>query len=252
MTIGLTNSQGKALPSLSNPAAVDNVLAGKDFIDLNGNRLIGTAQAKAAETITPGTANRVLTSGQILTGNQTILGDVGLVAANIKKDVNIFGVTGTFSGADIAIQLSNTNTSGGSYSDMFWSCASSLFTGASLLGLYAPKNKILTLTLSWGASFGSHGTYFYCYRKQPANQESSVSLFSATGLSFIPGQASTSYWGSTTQVTGITSPVGSANYFTTTANVAGSKTFVIPSFSSNTMLGIIFDGILNCLAEESA
>lgn len=50
---------------------------------------------KAAETITPGTANQTIAANQYLTGAQTIKGDSNLVAANIKKGASIFGVTGT-------------------------------------------------------------------------------------------------------------------------------------------------------------
>ena len=53
---------------------------------------------KSAATITPGTTNKTIASGTYLTGKQTILGDADLVAGNIKSGVNIFGVTGTYSG----------------------------------------------------------------------------------------------------------------------------------------------------------
>ncbi len=50
---------------------------------------------QSAQTITPTTQNQTIASGQYLTGAQTILGDANLLAENIKKDVSIFGVTGT-------------------------------------------------------------------------------------------------------------------------------------------------------------
>lgn len=53
---------------------------------------------KSAATITPGTTNKTIASGTYLTGAQTIAGDADLVASNIKSGVNIFGVTGTYSG----------------------------------------------------------------------------------------------------------------------------------------------------------
>lgn len=53
---------------------------------------------KAAQTYTPGTSNQTISSGRWLTGAQTIKGDADLVAGNIKKGVNIFGVTGTYDG----------------------------------------------------------------------------------------------------------------------------------------------------------
>ena len=62
-------------------------------------KTVGTAQA--AQTITPGTTDQTIASGKYLTGAQTILGDADLVAGNIKKDVQIFGVTGTYEGASL-------------------------------------------------------------------------------------------------------------------------------------------------------
>ena len=53
---------------------------------------------KATATITPGTTDQTISSGQYLTGAQTIKGDTNLIAANIRKGVTIFGITGTFTG----------------------------------------------------------------------------------------------------------------------------------------------------------
>lgn len=53
---------------------------------------------KGATTYTPTTTNQTISSGQYLTGAQTILGDANLLAENIKKDVSIFSVVGTYEG----------------------------------------------------------------------------------------------------------------------------------------------------------
>lgn len=53
---------------------------------------------QSAQTITPTTTNQTIASGKYLTGTQTILGDANLLAENIKKDVVIFGITGTYEG----------------------------------------------------------------------------------------------------------------------------------------------------------
>lgn len=50
---------------------------------------------KGATTYTPSTTAQTIASGTFLTGTQTISGDSNLVAENIKKDVTIFGITGT-------------------------------------------------------------------------------------------------------------------------------------------------------------
>lgn len=54
---------------------------------------------KSAQTYTPTTADQTIASGQYLTGAQTIKGDANLLAANIKKNVVLFSVTGTYEGA---------------------------------------------------------------------------------------------------------------------------------------------------------
>lgn len=61
--------------------------------------MTGTISKKAAATITPGTADQTIASGQYLTGAQTIKGDGNLSAGNIKKGVSIFGVAGTYAGS---------------------------------------------------------------------------------------------------------------------------------------------------------
>lgn len=58
--------------------------------------LTASVTTKAAATITPGTSNQTIAAGTYITGTQTISGDADLTAANIKKGVQIFGVTGTY------------------------------------------------------------------------------------------------------------------------------------------------------------
>lgn len=64
---------------------------------VNGGTKSATKQltVQAAQTITPGTSDKTIAAGKYLTGTQTIKGDSNLVPENIKKDVSIFGVTGT-------------------------------------------------------------------------------------------------------------------------------------------------------------
>ena len=63
-----------------------------------------------ATTYTPGTTNQTITSGRYLVGTQTILGDSNLIAGNIKKDVSIFGVTGTYEGSSGGTVVQPTTT----------------------------------------------------------------------------------------------------------------------------------------------
>lgn len=74
-------------------AGVGDVLAGKTFYQ-GGVKRTGTIPSKGAATITPGTANQVISAGQYLSGAQTILGSPNLLSENIKRGVDIFGVNG--------------------------------------------------------------------------------------------------------------------------------------------------------------
>ena len=69
---------------------------------------------QSAQTITPGTSNKTISSGRYLTGTQTIQGDANLKAENIKKGVSIFGVAGSHecesggSGAGLVVKSGST------------------------------------------------------------------------------------------------------------------------------------------------
>lgn len=71
-----------------------------------GGTKSGTKQLdiQAARTWTPTTSDQTINSGVYLTGAQTIKGDSNLIASNIKKDVSIFGVTGTLTGASSEVR----------------------------------------------------------------------------------------------------------------------------------------------------
>lgn len=61
---------------------------------------IGSDIAQIAETTyTPGTNNQTIVSGQYLSGDQIIEGDINLIPSNIKNGISIFGVSGTYSGS---------------------------------------------------------------------------------------------------------------------------------------------------------
>lgn len=79
-------------------AAAGDIRTGKTAY-VNGSKVTGTLAEKSAQTYTPGTVDQTISSGRILTGTQTIKGDAKLVPGNIKKDVQIFGVTGSYEGS---------------------------------------------------------------------------------------------------------------------------------------------------------
>lgn len=75
-------------------ATVAEVMAGKKFYSNDKTLKTGTAQKKAAQTYTPGTANQTIPAGVITTGVQTILGDTDLKPENIRDGIDIFGKVG--------------------------------------------------------------------------------------------------------------------------------------------------------------
>lgn len=78
---------------------------------------------QAAQTITPSTMDKTISSGRYLTGTQTIKGDANLVAENIKNGVSIFGITGSYEAGE----------SGGS-GEGIETCVLTLYTSGPIVG----------------------------------------------------------------------------------------------------------------------
>ena len=75
-------------------AVATDMLDGKTgYVD--GVKVTGTIQSKAAATYTPGTSDQTISGAQYLSGTQTIKGDANLIAGNILKGKTIFGVSGS-------------------------------------------------------------------------------------------------------------------------------------------------------------
>lgn len=70
------------------------------IVEAVSNTYVGSGVTKkSAQTITPSTSDQTISSGQYLSGDQTIKGDSNLLASNIKSGVSIFGVSGSYSGS---------------------------------------------------------------------------------------------------------------------------------------------------------
>ena len=93
--------------TLTGTAAVGNVLTGSTFYSTDAKtKLTGTMPNRGTVNITPSTTNQAITSGYH-SGSGVVYGDADLVAGNIKRGVNIFGVTGT---ADTFIHSTSTTS----------------------------------------------------------------------------------------------------------------------------------------------
>ena len=110
---------------------------------------------QAAQTITPGTANKTIASGKYLTGTQTIKGDANLVAGNIKSGVSIFGVAGSYAG-------SGTSGSGGAQ------IATGSFTPADVTLMDIP-------VVVSGLGFKPKAVYIYASENQTVKVSGSLS-----------------------------------------------------------------------------
>lgn len=80
-------------PNVSTAGYISSGTAGNSSVSLTAS-----VTTKGATTYTPTTSDQTIASDTYLTGAQTISGDANLVAGNIKKDITIFGVTGTYEG----------------------------------------------------------------------------------------------------------------------------------------------------------
>lgn len=98
----------RASASGDGTALKGDVLAPKTIINEDGDEVTGTIPSKLAATYTPGTTDQTIAAGQYLSGIQTIKGDADLIAANILKGKDIFGVVGTMDHTDIIGQASAT------------------------------------------------------------------------------------------------------------------------------------------------
>ena len=96
-------------PNVTTAGYISSGTAGNSSVSLTAS-----VTTKAAATITPGTADQTIASGTYLTGTQTISGDANLLASNIKKDVSIFGVTGTYAAGGSSNIVQGTFTTGSS------------------------------------------------------------------------------------------------------------------------------------------
>lgn len=77
-------------------AVAGEILDGKTaYVD--GAKVTGNIQSKAAATYTPTTSDQTIAAGQYLSGAQTVKGDANLQSQYILSGKSIFGVAGSLS-----------------------------------------------------------------------------------------------------------------------------------------------------------
>lgn len=145
-----TFTDASTVSSGQTAATASKILSGYSaWVD--GSEVKGSISSKSAATYTPGTSNQTISSGQYLSGTQTISGDSNLKAANIKSGVSIFGVSGSYSGDTVNVTAGSwttkINTSG-------W--ASRVYSPSS--GSGSSKTVYATFDLTPGTSGTGTGT----------------------------------------------------------------------------------------------
>lgn len=200
--------------------------------------LTASVTTKAAATITPTTTNQTIASGTYLTGTQTIKGDSNLVAANIKKGIAIFNITGSYEPAGVSLQVktgitpteaSQTITADAGYdglSSVQIDAISSTYVGS---GITTRNSDSLTVS---GATVTAPAGY---YASAASKSVATMTLPTAAASSATSGYTSKATIGRSTSAQYINIPAGynsTASYYTISATPNGSVT--APSSISGT------------------
>lgn len=161
---------------------------------VNGSKITGNMTEQSAQTITPSTTNKTISSGQYLTGTQTIKGDTNLVAGNIKSGISIFGVMGTYTGSSsggstTGSGLPSTITAGDTPVASSWvtskvtDSSNETDTGVSLTIKKAGTYRFKILASSSGNSYnGSSYPTVYLYKNGSSVESASINTSSTLSL----------------------------------------------------------------------
>ena len=109
----LSSAKGQTIT----PSAVQKTLKGNTYY--TSDIIVKGLPEIKATTYTPGTTNQVIQSGNLLSGNQTILGDSDLIPRNILKGVSIFNVQGNLDARTVLVGTAEPTASIGADGDFY-------------------------------------------------------------------------------------------------------------------------------------
>lgn len=166
-------------------ATAAQILSGKKaYVD--GALITGNISSKGAATITPGTVNQQIATGQYLSGIQTIVGSANLKPENIKDGVNIFDKIGSLvplpaiDTSMIHMHATSSSALSESFMETLYTAATPITTNAMLFALAA--SQFIKYSISSDRIFYYHkggSSVWYAATSYP------FSSFGSTGVALI-------------------------------------------------------------------
>ena len=143
-------------------------------------------------TITPGTSQQTaVASGRYTTGPVYVAGDSNLKAANIKAGVNIFGISGNYSGTTVKVKTGEYNGS----SEQFSTFYANIDSGAKgLIGVMVKSHALHTLQYGQYPQNFPVSTSFVTFMRGFTTSSSPASFLNMDGfITFSPRQGVIGY-----------------------------------------------------------
>ena len=168
----------------SGATAVASLIYSGKTAYVNGAKITGTMPLQAAQTITPGTANKTVASGRYLTGDQTITGYSTLVASNIATGITIWNVNGNMLRPNSNQTLYNGSSFGGYLKNGVYVNSQYIGNKSYLAGLCGYGDSAYNQRVTGGSIYLSHNDGNYYRRDGEWNTELHSTILSYNSINF--------------------------------------------------------------------